>query len=74
MKLIELYDNIFEETPPKKDPYLAELSRKEIAFIYGGLSYYKHNVFKTLGRQPEAEFWLNDHRKHLNAGAGNQNE
>ncbi len=38
------YDALLAELPPRRDPYLKNLSDKQFKFIEAGLSYYKHSV------------------------------
>ncbi len=53
-QLVDFFDQLFSLSPPEADPYLENLSKEQISYVYAGLYLHKVRVFKEMGDIKEA--------------------
>lgn len=59
-ELVRFYDRLLAAVPPERDPILARLPAREVAFVRGGLAFYKYHVYRGAGRQETADRLLSE--------------
>ena len=65
LPLLRFAEGLLAEVPPEHDPALSRLPVSDRSQVRAGLAYYGYTTHKQLGRETEAQAYLDQYQSHV---------